>query len=366
MCIFPPDNVSANTSSCIIGISGYSGTGKTTLIEKILPILKKEGLSVGVMKHIHHNNLDIDKKGKDTDRFYRAGADYIFAHDERQGFARSRCGKEDLSDLADRFPRGLDLILIEGHKGYVVPGIWVEIGKIKTGGPAEMKGKEVICRDDPRYLDKVLSRIHKEMERSHAQRVINAGLLIGGKSTRMGRPKALLMTRGKTLVERSFDILSEVSSGKVMMLGSGPLPQSLDAVERLPDVTGLKGPLSGLLSAFRWAPGSAWIISSVDMPLMHKEAWEWLLSLRRPGVWAVLPKIKGSKGVETTGAVYEPMIFEYVESLARKEAAKLQEIARHPKVVTPVIPGSLALAWKNVNTGAEWKKALEHDARKMS
>lgn len=344
--------------ACIVGISGYSGSGKTTLIEKILPQLKRQGFSVGVIKHIHHK-LSIDVKGKDTDRFFRAGADCVFAHDAQQGFMRSGYENETPPELAGRFPRALDLILVEGHKEYTLPGVWLEKKGPGKGRIPELRGeKEIIYRDDPEYLDKVLYRIHEEMEKFHAQRIINAGLLVGGKSIRMGRPKALLKLKGKTLAERSFDILSDVS-GKALLLGSGQLPEGLIDVERLPDVTGLKGPLSGILSAFRWAPENAWIISSVDMPLMHKNAWEWLLSQRTPGVWAVLPRIRGSKGVETTGAVYEPMIFEHVESLAREGTVKLQEIAAHPKVMTPLVPKSLAYAWNNANTPAEWKKIID-------
>jgi molybdopterin-guanine dinucleotide biosynthesis protein A len=186
-----------------------------------------------------------------------------------------------------------------------------------------------------------------------------SGLLIGGKSTRMGTPKSLLKIKGRTLVARSFDILSAVSE-KTVLLGSGQIPKSLHAVDRLSDVIDVKGPVAGMLSAFRWAPRCTWLVSSVDMPLMNKEAWEWLLGQRRPGVWAVLPKIRGSRGVETTGAMYEPMIFEFVESLAMEGTAKLQEIARHRKVITPLVPDVLAYAWKNVNNINEWQAAIAH------
>jgi molybdopterin-guanine dinucleotide biosynthesis protein MobB len=350
--------------ACIIGISAYSGSGKTTLIEKILPLLKRQGLSVGIIKHSHHK-LSIDVKGKDTDRFFRAGADYVFAHDAEQVFMRSGYENGTPPELAGIFPRALDLIIVEGHKEYALPGIWLEKKGPGKGRRPELNGeKEVIFRDDAEHLNKVLSHIHNIMEIFHKQRIINAGLLVGGKSVRMGSPKALLKLGGQTLASRSFDILAEVSS-KALLLGSGQMPGSLNGVERLPDVAGLKGPLSGMLSAFRWAPDSAWIISSVDMPLMHKEAWEWLLSQRTPGVWAILPKIRGSRGVETTGAVYEPMIFEHLESLARKGTMKLQEIARHPKVSSPLIPKSLIPAWNNTNTPAEWQRVLDLNARQM-
>ena len=342
-------------ASCVIAISGYSGSGKTTLIRRLLPELKKQGLSVGVLKHIHHK-LNFDLRGKDTDHFYRAGADFVFAHDDRQGFARYRSANENLSDLIRKFSAALDLIIVEGHKDIEVPGIWLErkaTGE-KTGSKIH-SSKTIIFRDDPEYQQQALAHIRNELEKHHSALPLNAGLLIGGKSSRMGTPKSLLKIKGKTLAARSFDTLSSVTKNTVL-LGSGELPKSLLSADRLSDVPDIKGPLAGILSAFRWSPASAWIISSVDMPLMHKDAWEWLLSQRKPGIWAVLPKIKGSKGVETTGGVYEPMIFEHIESLAGNGNSKLQDIAAHPKVITPIIPNPLVEAWKNVNTPGEWIK----------
>jgi molybdopterin-guanine dinucleotide biosynthesis protein A len=351
------------TTACIIGITGYSGSGKTTLIRRLLPELKEERLSVGVLKHIHHK-LNVDIKGKDTDHFYRAGADFVFAHDSQQGFARYRNSDKSLADLIGKFPTALDLIIVEGHKDIDIRGVWLETKasrqKIGGSGPGE---RSIVFRDDPTYHLKVLAYIRNELKLHHSKRPLNAGLLIGGKSARMGRPKTLLKMKGKTLAARSINILSGVSE-KAVLLGSGQIPESLNNVARLSDVTDVTGPLAGMLSAFRWAPKSAWIISSVDMPFMQKEAWNWLLSKRRPGVWAVLPKIKGIKGVETTGAVYEPMIFEYMESLASQGTAKLQEVACHPKVITPIIPKSLVDAWANVNTHSEWEKAVQLDMKK--
>ncbi len=350
-------------SICTVGIAGYSGSGKTTLIRKILPELKKEGLSVGVLKHIHHK-LSVDIKGKDTDHFYRAGADVVFAHDSQQGFARYRDSNKPLADLIGKFPAALDLIIVEGHKDIFVQGVWLEAKapgrKIDGSGPGS---RSIVFRDDPEYHLKVLAYIHNELKRHHSERPLNAGLLIGGKSIRMGRPKALLELKGKTLAERSADILSCLSE-KTVLLGSGVIPESLNSMDRLPDVTDASGPLAGMLSAFRWSAKSAWIISSVDMPFMQKEAWNWLLSNRKPGVWAVLPRIRGSRGVETMGAVYEPMIFDYIESLASQGTAKLQEVTCHPKVITPIIPKSLAYAWSNVNTHSEWERAVRLDMKK--
>ncbi|MBI5846941.1 MAG: molybdopterin-guanine dinucleotide biosynthesis protein B [Nitrospirae bacterium] len=344
-------------SVCTIGIAGYSGSGKTTLIRKILPELKGQGLAVGVLKHIHHK-LNIDIRGKDTDIFYRAGADFVSAHDDHQGFARYRSGAMSLAERIRRFPSSLDLIIVEGHKDIDIPGIWLET-KSSAGETGRLcyGSRSILFRDDPKYHLKALLHIRQVLERFHLRRPVMAGLLVGGKSMRMGTPKSLLKIKGRTMAARSFDMLSAVSE-KTILLGSGKIPASLKTADRLADLPEVSGPLAGMLSAFRWAPQNTWLISSVDMPLMQKEAWKWLLSQRKPGVWAVMPKIKGRKGLETTGAIYEPMIFGYVESLAAEGITSLQEIAKHGKVISPAIPESLACAWSNVNTPGEWEKIL--------
>jgi molybdopterin-guanine dinucleotide biosynthesis protein MobB len=340
-------------SSCVIGITGYSGSGKTTLIKKLLPELKKQGLSVGVLKHIYHNKLKIDVRGKDTDHFYRAGAAFVFAHDAQQCFARYRCSDKTFPDFIRSFPAALDLIIVEGHKDIDIPGIWLEKKTpTKKADKNDYSNRKVVFRDEPGYQQEVLKHIREELDRFHlSKRPLMSGLLIGGTSPCMGRPRALLKMSGKRLAEKAFNALSEISV-RTVLLGTGQLPEILNTADLIPDVPGLNGPLAGMLSAFRWSPGSTWIISSVDMPLMHEDAWKWLLSRRKPGIWAILPRIRGSKEVETTGAVYEPMIFEYLESLATKGTAKLQEIAGHPKVSTPFIPKSLIPAWRNEFNGA--------------
>jgi molybdopterin-guanine dinucleotide biosynthesis protein A len=344
-------------SFCVLGIGGYSGSGKTTLIEKILPELKGEGLSVGVLKHASHS-LSLDREGKDTYRFYRAGADYVFAHDAEQAYAQYPSGGRPLADLLSDFPRSLDLVLVEGHKDSGLPGIWVapDSGEGQKREPGELRGKKIVVRNDPRHLGAVIEYIQREITRYHSHRRVMAGLLVGGKSLRMGTDKSLLRIGGETFAERSFRILSGVTS-RTVLLGPAELPGHLGGADRLPDTAGVQGPMAGLLSAFRWAPESAWIISAVDMPFMDKEAWGWVLGHRRPGVWAVLPVLKKGAKAETMAACYEPAVFSVVESLARAGIATLQELTRNPHVITPLIPKSLAPSWKNVNTITEWKRA---------
>jgi molybdopterin-guanine dinucleotide biosynthesis protein B len=60
----------------LIGLAGWSGAGKTTLIERVLPVLRQRGLRISTLKHAHHR-FDMDEKGKDSWRHREAGAEEV-------------------------------------------------------------------------------------------------------------------------------------------------------------------------------------------------------------------------------------------------------------------------------------------------
>jgi molybdopterin-guanine dinucleotide biosynthesis protein A len=118
--------------------------------------------------------------------------------------------------------------------------------------------------------------------------------------------------------------------------------------------------MAGIISALRWSPDSTWIISAVDMPMMTREAYAWLLDLRRPGVWAVLPRKTPEGPAETAGACYEPEIKEYLEDQAVRGNLRLQPLSRHPRARVPEIPSSLSCAWYNINTPRDWQAVVDN------
>ncbi|MBQ7262899.1 MAG: molybdopterin-guanine dinucleotide biosynthesis protein B [Synergistaceae bacterium] len=94
-------------------VVGWSGVGKTTLLERLVPALKARGLRVAVVKHDAHQ-FDIDHPGKDTWRMRRAGADVVaIASASRAAVMEER--PVALEDLIDRIV-GVDVILTEGAK----------------------------------------------------------------------------------------------------------------------------------------------------------------------------------------------------------------------------------------------------------
>ena len=95
----------------VLGFSGFSGCGKTTLIEKLIPLLKKKGLKVAVIKHDGHD-FDMDKEGKDTYRFSKAGADTVMISSVSKS-ARLNNYPMSLEEMSEGVGNA-DIILVEG------------------------------------------------------------------------------------------------------------------------------------------------------------------------------------------------------------------------------------------------------------
>lgn len=107
----------------LIGICGYSGSGKTTLLTKMITQLKSLDVSVGVIKHCHHD-IEIDLPGKDSYELRKSGADQIIvASDNRWALINETPNNSaKLTDLAKQF-HSVDLVLVEGFKDEVMTKI---------------------------------------------------------------------------------------------------------------------------------------------------------------------------------------------------------------------------------------------------
>ena len=105
-------------------VAKYSNSGKTTLIEKLIEYLKKQkSLKIGILKHSVHK-IDIDKKGKDTYRFYQKGADSILISTSEELFFRKKLHQPlPVKYIKDLYFNDVDLLIVEGHKGGNFPKI---------------------------------------------------------------------------------------------------------------------------------------------------------------------------------------------------------------------------------------------------
>ena len=130
-------------SDCpILGFVAYSGTGKTTLLKKLIPMLIEKNIRVGLIKHAHHD-FDIDVPGKDSYELRKAGAEQVLvASSQRWALMTETAGQGEarLDVLLDKLDSSrIDLILVEGFKHVHYP-------KIECHRPS--LGNELMCLED--------------------------------------------------------------------------------------------------------------------------------------------------------------------------------------------------------------------------
>jgi molybdopterin-guanine dinucleotide biosynthesis protein B len=138
----------------VVGFSGYSGAGKTTLVEQLIPRLKRAGLRVSVVKHAHHA-FDVDREGKDSWRHRKAGAyEVVVASDVRMAKIREYEVQADpsvhalIAELSE-----CDWVLVEGYKSSELPKIEVwRAGGDRPVRYAEDRTVHAIATDSPALL----------------------------------------------------------------------------------------------------------------------------------------------------------------------------------------------------------------------
>lgn len=159
-----------------LAITGYSGTGKTTLLEKLIPKLTACGIRVGLIKHSHHN-VEIDKKGKDSYRLREAGANpTMIVCDERWVLMTETKQTVEFSQLIAKFdPLAVDLVLVEGFKHEQMPKIQLHRKAIDKPLP-ELDGWTIATATDcPLERENVLDINNVEQISAFIQRWIQKG-----------------------------------------------------------------------------------------------------------------------------------------------------------------------------------------------
>jgi molybdopterin-guanine dinucleotide biosynthesis adapter protein len=110
----------------VIGLAGWSGAGKTTLIIKLIPELKRRGLTVATIKHAHHG-FDIDQPGKDSFEHRAAGAREVLVASRRRWALVHELWEAPEPGLAQLLAllSPADLVLVEGFKAEAHPKVEV-------------------------------------------------------------------------------------------------------------------------------------------------------------------------------------------------------------------------------------------------
>ncbi len=118
----------------VIGLAGWSGAGKTTLIVKLIPFLRERGFTVSTLKHAHHE-FDVDQPGKDSYLHRQAGACEVLVSSARRFALMHELREEPEPTLAELLVRmsPVDLVLVEGFKRDV--HVKIEVHRLANGKP---------------------------------------------------------------------------------------------------------------------------------------------------------------------------------------------------------------------------------------
>ncbi len=141
----------------LLGFAAFSGTGKTTLLTKLLPLLTAKGIRVGMVKHSHHD-IEMDQPGKDSYRLRKAGACQMVLASPHRSIIFAEKDEQKEPKLVDQLNwldlTQLDLVLVEGFRHEAFP-------KIELHRPS--LNKPLLCQQDPNIIaiatDKQLTNI---------------------------------------------------------------------------------------------------------------------------------------------------------------------------------------------------------------
>jgi molybdopterin-guanine dinucleotide biosynthesis adapter protein len=124
----------------VISVIGRTNTGKTTLLERLIPALRSRGLRIGTVKH-HARDFEIDREGKDSYRHKKAGASVsMITSPEKIGLVADVTQELTLSELVGLYMRDINLVITEGYKREHMPKLEVYVYQ---------EGLDPLAKQDP-------------------------------------------------------------------------------------------------------------------------------------------------------------------------------------------------------------------------
>ncbi len=178
----------------VIGFCAYSGTGKTTLLTKVIPVLRDRQLRVAVIKHAHHN-FEIDHPGKDSIELRQAGAGQVLVSSNKRKALmvelEDNQAEPTLPELINDLDHSkLDLILIEGFKQEAYYKI--ELHRARLNRP-------LLYKNDPNIIAIATDHVHSShlpvLDINQTEQIVDFMLeFIGLKTTKPSTPQPGLKT----------------------------------------------------------------------------------------------------------------------------------------------------------------------------
>jgi molybdopterin-guanine dinucleotide biosynthesis protein MobB len=237
-----PANASLPPWPPVIAVSGFSGSGKTLLLERLLPRLCARGLRLAVIKDSGHA-VEVDRPGKDSDRLFRAGAD-VLLNATNEVLVRLHQAELPLAQCLSALPGGYDLVLVEGFRDQPVPQI--RVGKSSGGNTL------LALNDASAGVESAEETVVAFLSRAHAALPV---------------------------------FIYAPESGEVWATAR----DRLALWAQFPSAAGGAAQVAAVVAAMRWQPAARWVIAAsgetVEFPLVQR-----LLAQGGPGRDAVVTR----------------------------------------------------------------------------
>jgi molybdopterin-guanine dinucleotide biosynthesis protein A len=350
--------------------AGFSGVGKTTLVERLVTRFREEKIRVGYYKHDSHR-FRMDKTGKDTARVRDAGAGIVAINDPTHfGVLADNDFKQlTITHALER----CDCILIEGYKQSPFNKIVFLDAEGKLPIPSDSKGIRAIVHQGTGNLESFIKQGIPLFNRDEIEKIFDfvnghfrncaselfGAVFVGGQSARMGKPKFSLTYDGVSGTENAVKLLSKFCN-KVFLSSRADLDMSsltkINNVERINDEHINMGPVGGLATLMGQFPNKAWMITACDMPFLKEDDFEAIFQKRDPLKYGTCYIQKGRFGYEPMCAIYEPkFIVPLFEAMSRRELSLSRIIEALPFKKLKIDEADRS-KFMNINTTEDYEK----------
>ena len=375
----------------LLAVSGFSGSGKTSFIEKFIHVLKRRGYFPGYIKHAG-GIYTLDAPGKDSTRQLAAGASFSVVFTDKK-WAMHQHGPPDWRAISSQ--PITDILLLEGFKKSVHPKviclhpekdvpqelawknpsadrppIWAYLTPEECQAEAinQTLGRPLAFQRDA--IEPITEHLLAQMKQ-HYQHIfpLKSAVMIGGKSTRMGEDKAWLDYGKGPHAIHLFEMLTQMNAIEKVFFSGKPFstpPQSIVPETILSDRFLNFGPLGGILTLFECDPKAAWLVIACDLVELQIETIVYLIQNRNPLKSATV-FVNKKKRFEPLVAIYEPHIGLQLKRALLEGRYSFQQIFPQLSIHQLRIPSNLEAQLHNVNSMEERQRTLRiHKTKKYS
>lgn len=165
------------------------------------------------------------------------------------------------------------------------------------------------------------------------------GILIGGKSTRMGTDKALLTHNNNTFIEHVVAVAEQITDNVILLGQHKNLPQSVRHLPQLPDTQVNKGPIAALHTLLTRFPNTWSLMLACDTPLLTKQTLDHLINNTQPDTLATVYQSTTTQQLHPTTALYHSNLLPAINNaITNNNLSLTQLILNNPHTKLPTTP----------------------------